>query len=123
MKKMVNGEEIEMAPQEIEEFNIMQAAWASDAGIMIKKFTLALEEVINNKAAEKSYSSAISCVSYKESTNPQWSAEATSFIAWRDSAYTYAYDYLAKFQSGDIQSPNIEHFTAGIPKMIWPNGY
>ncbi|KTD29662.1 hypothetical protein [Legionella maceachernii] len=122
MKQIVDGIEVELTPEEEDQYNLRQTDWEAGASQrMIDNCTRALEMAINDKAAEKSYSSGVSCASYKDSTNSQWTAEANTFIAWRDLVYTYAYDYLAKAQSGDIQNPNIENFMAGIPEMNWPN--
>lgn len=122
MKKIVNGIEVDLTKEDIAASNALQHAWVAEAQTrMIKEFTTHLEQIINEKANEKLYSSGVSCASYVNSTNPQWSAEATSFIAWRDNAYAYAYDYLAKVQTGEIKNSNIEDFIAGIPAMVWPD--
>jgi hypothetical protein len=122
MKQIINGVEVELTSEEETEYVQRQADWeAGKSQRMIDDWTRALEKEINDKAAEKSYGSGVSCTSYKDSTNPQWAAEAKAFIAWRDSVYTYAYDYLAKSQSGEIQNPNVENFLSGVPVISWPN--
>ena len=122
MKQIINGIEIELTPEEEKEYEQRQADWESGSSQrLIDDCTRALEKEINDKAAEKSYSSGVSCASYKDSTNPQWAAEANIFIVWRDSVYSYAYDYLSKAQSGKIKNPSIENFIAGVPVISWPN--
>lgn len=121
MKKLVNGIEVNLTPEEETEYNERQADWAAGkAQRMITEFTKALEDAMTAKAAEKSYSSSVSCVSYKDCTNAQWAAEAAAFIAWRDNCYEYSYDYLAQAQSGQIPNPTVEAFIAGLPTMEWP---
>jgi hypothetical protein len=121
MKQMVNGIEVDLTPEEEAEFNARQEAWAAQAPQrMVEQFTINLEQAINDKAAEKSYSSGVSCATYKDSTNSQWAAEAQAFVAWRDSCYEYGYDYLSRAQSGEIHNPTLEDFLNGLPTMIWP---
>lgn len=118
---MVNGVEVDLTPEEEADYNARQAAWdAAAPSRMIEQFTDALEVEIDTVAAQRSYSSGVSCASYKDSTSTQWAAEATVFIAWRDSCYVYAYDYLAKAQDGTIPSPTIDDFIAGLPAINWP---
>lgn len=121
MKKLINGIEVELNPAEVSEFNAREEAWNADnPQRMIDSFTKALEIKIDATANEKTYATGVSCASYKDSTNTQWAAEAAAFIAWRDSAYAYAYDYLARAQAGEIQNPDQDSFIAGVPAMSWP---
>lgn len=121
MKQIVDGIEVDLTPQEEAEYNQRQADWeANQAPRMIAEFTKALEDVIEAKAKERSYSSGVSCASYKNSTNTQWAAESSAFIEWRDICYEYSYDYLAKAQDGTILNPNLDDFISGLPVMEWP---
>jgi len=121
MKQIVNGIEVDLTPSEEAEYNERQTLWAEGtAQRLTEGFTIALEKAINDKAAEKSYSSGVSCATYKDSTNAQWAAEGTAFVAWRDNCYEYSYDYLSRAQSGEIPSPTLEDFLNGLPTMIWP---
>ena len=121
MKKLVNGVEVDMTMDEIAEYNQRQADWdAQFAERLTKECQTALETYIDTIAGLKSYSSGISCASYKDSTNAQWAAEATAFIAWRDECYVYAYDYLARAQAGEIENPSVDDFMTGVPAMVWP---
>lgn len=121
MKKLVNGVEVDCTEQDIAQINALNSEWEAGALTrMVDAYTKALEKAIDDKAAERSYSSAISCASYKDSTNAQWSAEAVAFIVWRDNCYEYSYDYLAQAQGGQIPNPSIDNFIAGLPAMEWP---
>lgn len=71
-------------------------------------------------AAERKYSSGVSCVSYANSTNLQWKAEAEAFIAWRDSICDYAIGVYNAIEAGGVP-PTEEEFIAGFPVMNWPN--
>lgn len=121
MKKIVNGVEMDMTDEDMVDYNNRQQAWDDSAPErMVTEFTQSLERVITEKAAEKSYSSAVSCASYKDSTNEQWAAEANAFIAWRDMCFEYAYDYQSQVQQRNIPNPNLEEFLLGLPAMQWP---
>lgn len=121
MKQIVNGVEVDLTPEEMIEYNQRQADWESGATQrMMGLFTKELEKAINDTAAERQYSSGISCASYVDSTNPQWAEEAQTFIVWRDSVFAYGYHYLEQVQRGEITNPSIESFISGIPGMVWP---
>lgn len=121
MKQMINGVEVDLTPDEEAEYNQRQNDWNAHFGIRLTNdCKAALEKHINDVAAERTYSSGVSCASYKDSTNAQWAAEATAFIAWRDACYVYAYDYLARAQGGDVTNPSVDDFMMGIPPMVWP---
>lgn len=119
--KSVNGVLVELTPAETQEYNDRTAVWEAQANQrLFDDCQSRLEILINEKAAEKNYSSGVSCASYKDSTNVQWAAEATAFIAWRDNCYEYGYDYMAKAQDGIILSPSVDDFISGLPVMEWP---
>lgn len=119
--KNVNGVDVPLNSQEIEEYSERETAWqAAEESRLIARYTELLSDFIELKAKEKGYSSAVSCTSYSLCTNVQWAAEANAFIAWRDLAFEYAFDYLEGVQSGEIINPTPETFLAGLPSMIWP---
>ena len=121
MKQIVNGVEVDLTPEELAEYNQRQNDFNASFGVRLTNdCKAALELHINEVAAERTYSSGVSCVSYKDSTNPQWAAEAAAFIAWRDACYAYAYDYLARAQGGEIPNPSVDDFMATVPAMVWP---
>ena len=113
---MINGVEVDATEQQAQEITAFQQA----ASIDPKIYQDALQLEIDNEAMTKSYTNGFACTSYVTSTNPQWAEEAQAFVAWRDLAFAYGYDYLSKVQSGEIQNPTIDNFIAGIPTMDWP---
>lgn len=116
MKLNVNGDLIDATPEQEAEILAYQAGTQRD----FSRYKEQLQGLIDHKAAEKEYASGFSCASYVSSSNPQWSAEAQAFIAWRDSVFEYAYQYFDDVQSGVITNPNFEDFFAGVPTMVWP---
>lgn len=86
----------------------------------VDDYAAAVEARINAVAAEKSYSSGVSCASYTISTIAAWKAEADAFIAWRDATWTAAYAALAAWQAGGDAPTSPEAFVATLPALMWP---
>jgi HSP90 family molecular chaperone len=119
--KNVNGTDIELTASEYQEYYEQQSLWEEQRiERKIKEYTEALELKVNQTAAEKTYSSGISCASYVASTNAQWASEAQAFVAWRDAVYAYALTILNQVQSGEIQDLSLEDFISSLPQMVWP---
>lgn len=83
-------------------------------------YRLEIQAMIDAKAQERQYDSGATLASYVTSTIPQWAAEATAFVAWRDSVWTSALAELGKVQSGEREQPSVEAFLAELPVMEWP---
>lgn len=79
----------------------------------------AVQAHIDGAAQARSYADGVSLASYKDSTNPSWAAEATTFISWRDSVWASAYATFANVQNGGTQ-PTIAELIAGLPSISWP---
>jgi hypothetical protein len=80
----------------------------------------AIQERIEEEAKSRSYSNAVTCSSYAQSTNPKWSAEAVAFIAWRDAVWNYVFAQLTAVQSGSRPQPTVEEILLELPIMSWP---
>lgn len=79
-----------------------------------------LEQYIDSVAQQKNYSSAISCISYINSTNTQWRNEAITFNSWRDSVYVYVIAQQALMQSSSRSIPSFDDFKIELPEITWP---
>lgn len=118
--KVVDGVEVPLTPEEIEEFNQQTQEWEQGANQRLyDECQRSLEILINESAKEKLYNDAVSCASYKDSSNAQWAAEAAAFIAWRDYCYEYAFDYIQQAEDGTIE-PSLDGFMNGLPPLVWP---
>jgi hypothetical protein len=80
-----------------------------------------LEAYIDNVATQEQYNDAVSCASYVNSTNATWKAQATAFIAWRDSVYTYVIAQETLMQSGARSIPTFAEFQTELPVITWPS--
>lgn len=86
----------------------------------VEVFRREIQSLIDTKAQEKQYDSGATLASYVNSTIPQWSAEATAFVAWRDQVWAYALAELDKVQNGEREQPSVESFLAELPVFEWP---
>lgn len=71
-------------------------------------------------AQSKQYDNQLSIVTYINSSNTQWKAEANAFITWRDALFAYAINIENQVQSNSIPAPTLESFIAGFPTITWP---
>jgi len=78
-------------------------------------FQRVIEDHIDNAARGLGYSSAVSCSSYVASTVSAWAQEASLFVAWRDSVWSYAFIELGKVQGGEREIPSVSEFVAELP--------
>lgn len=88
---------------------------------IIDEFKALIKYQLNNKALERNYDSHLSCISYVNSDNVIWKAEAQAFSSWRDAVYEYALAILNAVQDGNEEAPTQEQFVSGFPIMQWPS--
>lgn len=84
-------------------------------------YKVAIERLLDAKAQERRYDSAVSIATYAGSTNTAWSAEAAAFIAWRDAVWFHTYSEMQKVESGQRVQPSVDELLAELPSMTWPN--
>ncbi|MGB3536784.1 MAG: hypothetical protein WBA42_01355 [Mesorhizobium sp.] len=83
-------------------------------------FQTAIQALVDAEAVSRKYNDGNALAGYVASTNPQWAAEATAFVSWRDQVWGYAYAELDKVQSGERAQPTVEAFLAELPAIEWP---
>lgn len=120
LTKNVNGIDVALNEEEIAEYNQMIVDFESKKITRnLTEFTQKLLTYLDLKASEKQYISAVSCISYSTSTNPQWAKEASAFIKWRDSMLAAAYDYQDNISNGNNTNSSFETFLVTAPVLIW----
>lgn len=55
--------------------------------------TDAVQAWLDTTVRANGYDSVVSCVSYRGSTEPQWDADATAAMAWRDAVWKAAFQW------------------------------
>ncbi|EHJ97701.1 hypothetical protein [Agrobacterium tumefaciens] len=116
MKKIVNGEEIEMTPEEIEDLQSLAPSHIPT----ITDYENAIQNLVDGTARERQFRDGVTLASYIGSTRSKWAAEAHAFVAWRDNVWFYAYSELAKVQDGQRSQPTVGEFLAEISPIAWP---
>ena len=79
----------------------------------------AVQHLLDSKAKEKMYDSALSIATYAISSDEIFKAEADAFVIWRDRCWRKCYDILAQFQSGEIEMPSVENVIEQLPTFDW----
>jgi phage terminase Nu1 subunit (DNA packaging protein) len=119
MIKTVNGIDFEMTADEIAEFEISRVVQVAPP--TVTDYTAAITAMMDGKAREQRYDSAVSISTYTSSTNPVWQAEAQAFVDWRDAVWTYSYAELDKVLAGSRAQPTIDEFLTELPPLVWPS--
>jgi hypothetical protein len=91
-------------------------AWIEDASreqaaavaALMASVAAEIQRRLNALAVAWGYDSMLSLVTYRESSIPQFSAEAEAGAAWRDAAWAYA-------EAAKTTNPTPEQFWAGFP--------
>lgn len=80
-----------------------------------------LQMVMDSKAAERGYDNIFTALTYIDSKNPKFKAEALALKDWRDEMWTEGYDYIDKIEKGEFEVPNTwEDVEKLLPKFEWP---
>jgi hypothetical protein len=77
----------------------------------------AVQGHLDATARAKGYDSALSCVTYINSTVPQYKAEATAMRDWRDAVWLRCYEVLAEVQAGTHPVPTEAELIALLPSF------
>jgi hypothetical protein len=83
-------------------------------------YAQAVQAHIDAAAASKGYGDGYGLASYRDSTVPEWAAEAQAFIAWRDSVWLASYLLMGEVVQGLKAAPTIEELKADLPTIDWP---
>lgn len=84
-----------------------------------RRVTEAIDAHVEAVARARGYGSAAALASYALSTVPEWAAEASAFVRWRDSVWVAALALLAEAESGG-PVPSAEEALAALPEIDWP---
>ena len=81
----------------------------------------AVQKLINDTAATKDYDDGFTCVSYFNSTDETFKAEARAFNYWRDQLWRKCYEILDDVLAGKIDSEqvNVDYVLNLLPEIEW----
>lgn len=78
-----------------------------------------VQAYLDSKAAAKGYSNAASCISYLNSGNATWKADATAMNTWRDAVWTFCFANSAGVKTGASPVPTWAQLLAALPAAPW----
>lgn len=100
--------------------DVAQANQTTAQNAIRKEITDAVMQMMDEFVATRNYSSMLSCVSYAQSTNPQFAAEAAYAISWRDDVWENCYQILSAVQNNLRPVPTVEQVLSELPVPTWP---
>lgn len=86
---------------------------------IIQRFLPQLQEWIDGVAQQNGYDSALSCITYANSTIAQWAADAHAMIKYRDALWAWAYSQqatLAAMAPAQLAALTVDQIIAQAPK-------
>lgn len=92
-----------------------------DIWYFINHGTPLIEPFMDSVAAQRQYTSTITCASYANSTVPEWKAQAEAFVAWRDQILSYTMTQVQLMQGEQRSVPTFEEFITELPVIVWPS--
>ena len=90
------------------------------ASDVTRRYTAALDMHIQATARNAAFVDALSLVSYAQSRNHVWKAQARAFLVWRDTVWEYAQEAFETLDPSQELESNLAAFIAGAPKINWP---
>lgn len=102
-----------------EELDIIPAENEQTDEALIKLVQIGIQQKLDNVAALKEYDDAASVVSYIQSTDPTFRAQAVKFNAWRDACWATARKLREDVQAGRITRPTYAEVMETIPDFNW----
>lgn len=102
-----------------EELDIIPAENEQTDEALIRLVQIGIQQKLDNVAALKEYDDAASVVSYIQSTDPTFRAQAVKFNAWRDACWATARKIREDVQAGKRPRPTYAEVMALIPPFEW----
>jgi hypothetical protein len=84
-------------------------------------YAKAVQALVDATAVSKQFDDGVTLAGYYNSTNATWSAQAKTFVAWRDAVWAYVIAQQAAVQAGTVIQPTIAQLIAGITPIVWPS--
>ena len=67
------------------------------------------------------YDNTYTCLSYLNSSDPIWKAEAEVFNVWRDQVWRKCHELLDRYMKGEIGEISFEELQKELPVIQWPS--
>lgn len=82
--------------------------------------TQAVQDHMDKTAQERRYDDIFTAVSYVNSSDPVFAAEASALLLWRDQVWRLCYTMLDEVKAGVRPIPSVTELLAELPKFEWP---
>jgi len=82
--------------------------------------TAAVQARLDDFAKTRGYDSTLACITYANSTHPQFQLEGRYMLTARDETWVAAILVLSQAAMGARPMPSVEDFLAELPELIWP---
>ena len=82
--------------------------------------TQAVQEYMDKKAQERHYDDIFTAISYVNSSDPVFAAEASALLLWRDQVWRLCYTMLDEVKAGVRPIPSVTELLEELPKFEWP---
>lgn len=87
--------------------------------VFVARYIKAVDELLLKTANSHGYDSAYTCLSYLQSTDPKWKAEAEAFNVWRDAVWNKCHEVLNAVEAGTRTAPSVDELLEELPKIEW----
>jgi hypothetical protein len=84
-----------------------------------ERLTTAVQSHLDATARARGYDSALSCVTYLDSTVPAYKAEATAMKLWRDAVWVRCITLMGEVKAGQRPIPTESQLIALLPVIAW----
>jgi hypothetical protein len=81
---------------------------------LISRIDIVVQGALDKKAQAKGYADAATCISYLNSSNADWAADANKMNIWRDKVWAYVFG-----QEQLLPLPTPAEVEAGLPAAPW----
>ncbi len=85
----------------------------------LKKYQIAVLDLINSIAIVRGYRSEFCVLSYIYSTNLDRKSDAQTYLVWRDAVWSDVSTVIDAYKNGEILPSPIEQLIAQLPKIQW----
>ena len=85
--------------------------------LLQKRYTDMVQEWMDKTVQERNYDDVFTCISYVNSTDETFRAEAQAVLEWRDKVWRKCYTELNRYQAGERELPI--DIIAELPKLEW----
>lgn len=120
--RLVDGELVPLANEDIVERAAEAAAWSAAAGDRLRAaLANSVQRHLDAQAKTRGYDSIFTAVTYaEEPAVSAFQSEGRAFRQWRSLVWAKCYEFLAEVQSGKRDVPTEEELLAALPKIVLP---